>query len=88
MYNPKDNCCTLSPDKLFGVNFNYACHLHDRQYRNEVKIRKTREQADIDFRNKIYDIFKKKNKKIRGYLVSRIYYFFVSNFAKKFWVKD
>lgn len=56
-YNPKENYCTASPDSLFGVKFNFACYLHDRQYRNEVKFRKTRKQADIDFRNKIYEIF-------------------------------
>ena len=56
-YNPELNYCTASPDSLFGVKFNYSCYLHDRQYRNEVKVRKTRKQTDIDFRDKIFDIF-------------------------------
>lgn len=61
-YNPKHNYCTLSPDSLFGVKFNYACYLHDRQYRNEVVARKTRKQADLDFFHKIREIFKSNKK--------------------------
>lgn len=57
VYKKEENYCTASPDSLFGVRFNYACYLHDRQYRNEVKVRKTRKQTDLDFRNNIFDIF-------------------------------
>jgi len=57
VYVSEENYCSYSPDSLFGVRFNYACYLHDRQYRNEVKKRKTRTQTDIDFRDKIFDIF-------------------------------
>ena len=63
-YNPNLDYCTLSPESLFGVHFNYACFLHDRHYRNEVKNRKSRKQADIDFRNKIFDIFYNNRKPI------------------------
>ena len=63
-YNKKLNYCTLSPDQLFRVRFNYACYLHDRQYRHEVKKRQTREEADIDLMKNIIKEFKKLNKKI------------------------
>jgi hypothetical protein len=63
-YNPELNYCTASPDSLFGVRFNYSCYLHDRQYRNEVKVRKTRKQTDIDFRDKIFEIFYNNQKPI------------------------
>ena len=81
-YNKEDNYCSYSPDRLFGITFNYACYLHDRQYRAETQIRKTRKQADIDFRNHIYKIFKNKNKRVKGWLVSRIYYYAVRLFSK------
>lgn len=86
-YDKKANYCSVSPDKLFNVNFNYACYLHDRQYRNEVKVRKTREQADKDLRNNIEKIFKIKGKPLKGWIVSRIYYFAVRSFCWMFWVR-
>ena len=62
----------MSPDGLFGVRFNHGCYLHDRQYRNEVKVRKTRKQTDKDFRDKIYSIYKSSKAPFRfdvlGYL--------------------
>jgi len=58
-YDKKQDYCTMSPDGLFGVRFNFSCYNHDRQYRNEVKSRKTRKQADKDFRDQIYKIYKK-----------------------------
>lgn len=85
-YHPDDNYCTLSPDTLFGVRFNYACYLHDRQYRNEVKKRKTRKQTDIDLRDRIYSDYLKHNKKLIGYLVSRFYYFSARLIGLKTWV--
>ena len=85
-YKKEDDYCTMSPDGLFGVRFNYACYLHDRQYRNEVITRKIRKQADLNFRNMIYTDFKKKNKKFIGYLVSRVYYYAVRLFARRGWV--
>ena len=86
-YKKELNYCTFSPDELFGVRFNYACYLHDRQYRNEVKIRKTRKQADIGLRDNIYKIYLKKNKVITGYIVSKCYYYAVRLFSKLTWVK-
>ena len=87
VYNKKLNYCTLSPDEILGVRFNYGCYLHDRQYRNEVKIRKTRKEADQLLRDTIYKEFKKENKKLIGYLISRIYYLFVRVFGEKVWDK-
>jgi hypothetical protein len=76
-YNSKNNYCSYSPDRLFGITFNFACYLHDRQYRNEVVRRETRLKADQNLRDRIYSEFVKKNKKIKGYIISRIYYFAV-----------
>ena len=67
VYNSKLNYCTASPDSLFGVKFNYSCYLHDRQYRNEVKKRKTRRQADKDLYENIYKIFKENTKPLNFY---------------------
>lgn len=86
MYNKNENYCTMSPDKLFGVNHNYGCYLHDRQYRNEVKIRKTRKEADIQLRDVMYTVYIKQNKKMIGWVVSRIYYTFVRLFGKVTWM--
>ena len=77
MYNKEENYCSYSPDKIFGVNHNYGCYLHDRQYRNEVKHRKTRKQADIQMRDFMYSAYEKKDNKIIGWIVSRIYYIVV-----------
>ncbi len=85
-YNKDLDYCTLSPDKLFGVNHNYGCYLHDRQYRNEVKIRKTRKEADIQLRDVMYDAYKNQNKKILGWIISRKYYMFVRLFGRVTWV--
>lgn len=85
-YDKKANYCTMAPDGLFNVNFNHACYIHDREYRNEVKVRKTRSQADADLRDEIYSYYLEANKKIIGYIVSRIYYIAVRLFAKRAWV--
>jgi len=60
-YNSENNYCSFSPDEIFGVRFNYACYLHDRQYRNEVKKRKNRLQSDNQLRDKMYEIIKNSN---------------------------
>lgn len=86
-YNKNEDYCTMSPDKLFGVNHNYGCYLHDRQYRNEVKNRKTRKQADILLRDTMYKIYIKKNKKYIGWVVSRVYYYTVRLLASRAWIK-
>lgn len=87
-YNQKLNYCTMSPDSLFGVKFNYSCFIHDRQYRNEAVYRKTRKQADKSFRKMIFAEFKRKDKPIRGWIVSWIYYYSVRLFARKYWRKN
>jgi len=85
-YNKEEDYCSYSPDKLFGVNHNYGCYLHDRQYRNEVVNRKTRKQADLQLKNVMYSAYKKQNKKIIGWIVSRIYYIFVRLFARRAYI--
>lgn len=86
-YNKEENYCSYSPDKLFGVNHNYGCYLHDRQYRNEVVNRKTRKQADIQLRDVMYSSYKTKNKNIVGWIVSRIYYIGVRLGGRFSWQK-
>ena len=85
-YNKKDNYCSFSPDKLFGVNFNYACYLHDRQYRNEVKKRISRKQADKDLRRRILLHYEAVNKLKLGWVISTIYYYAVRIFGRRLWV--
>lgn len=85
-YNKEEDYCTMSPEGLFGIRFNYSCYLHDRQYRNEVKKRKTRKEADIDLRNHIYSFYKIKNKKMIGFFVSRVYYYAVRLFARRAYI--
>ena len=54
-FNPKLNYCTLCPDKIGKHYLGDICYWHDRQYRNEVKLRQTRLQADLDlFRGMCY----------------------------------
>jgi len=60
-YNQSENYCSLSPDRILGCTFNFGCYLHDRQYRNEVKIRKTRKEADIQLQQVIYKTLKESN---------------------------
>ena len=60
-YNKNENFCTMSPDNILGATINYGCYLHDRQYRNEVKFRKTRKQSDQVLKNRIYKDLKKSN---------------------------
>ena len=80
-YNPNLNYCSFSPESMFGCRYNYACYLHDRQYRNEVKVRKTRKQADLQLKDTIYAIYKKQNKKVIGWVISRLYYIFTRLFG-------
>lgn len=87
-YNKDHDFCSYSPDKLFGVNHNYGCYLHDRQYRNEVKNRKTRRQADIQLRDVMYSAYKKQNKNIIGWLISRVYYLGVRIGGNYSWLKS
>lgn len=84
-FNKEEDYCTLVPDKILDVSLKAACYYHDRQYRNEVKIRKTRKQADLDFRDHTFKLFKNKNKPILGWIVSRIRYIGVRLFGGAVW---
>ena len=75
MYNKSDNYCTFFPDELFGVNYNYACYLHDRHYRNEIKNRLTRIEVDRMLREIVIRKYKEKNKHIIGFFVGWVMYF-------------
>lgn len=86
-YDTEENYCSFVPDKLFGVNFNFGCYQHDRQYRNEVVKRKTRKEADTMMRSIILKKYIAKNKKYIGLFVSSIYYYGVRIFARKAWTK-
>lgn len=85
-YNKEENYCSYSPDKLFGVNHNYGCYLHDRHYSGNITKRKTRKQADIALKNNIYNSYAKQNKRIVGWFVSRTYYIFTRLFGAKFYI--
>jgi hypothetical protein len=79
------NYCTFSPEDIFGVTANYACYLHDRQYRNEVKVRKTRKEADELLRD---TIFEQNGKSFKALIVSRVYYYACRIFGGRTWEKD
>ena len=83
-YDKDENYCTMSPDTILGVKINYACYLHDRQYRNEVKERKSRLEADKQLREGIYRALEVKNKFL-AYIISTLYYCAVRIFASKNW---
>ncbi len=87
-YKKNKDYCTYSPDTLFEVDFSYACYLHDRQYRNEVKNRKTRKQADAELKKVIIKKFTSKNKKYIGSIIGNLYYFAVRLFSKFAWDDD
>lgn len=80
-YNPSANYCSFSPDIVCGIKINYPCFVHDRQYRNEIKTRKSRKEADISFRKMIRAEFKKNKKPKIGFFVSWVYYLGVRLFA-------
>ena len=86
-YNMADNYCSYSPDKIFGVKFNYACYLHDRQYRNERVKRFSRKKADRLLRNRIIEIYKHNNLKKVGYIIAYFYYIAVRLFGWLVWTK-
>ena len=86
-YNKELDYCTKFPDKIFDVNYNHGCYLHDRHYRNERKHRFTRKNADKLLRDIVYRKFADKNKKVIGFIWSRIMYIGVRLLAKKYWVK-
>lgn len=76
----KQDFCTASPDVVFGVDIGeICCYNHDVHYWYQEISRK---EADLIFRDCIYEHFKAKNKKIRGWIVCRIYYYAVRWFAR------
>jgi hypothetical protein len=79
--------CTLFPDTLFGVNYSYACYLHDREYRNERKVRRIRKEADKLLKEGVIYSFNKQNKLYLGILIANLMYFFERMFGWKSWVK-
>lgn len=87
-YNPKENYCSFSPDSVFGVKINYGCYIHDRHYRDEMKKRKTRLEADNELYNYIVEDFKKAGKPRLGRLVGIYYWMAVRFFCGLFWMKS
>jgi len=77
--------CTYAPEGFFGVKFNYHCYLHDRQYRNEVKRRLTRKEADDIFRDRIYKMYIAHGMQRRGWVISRVYWLGVRLFGRFVW---
>jgi len=88
-YNKDLNYCTFSPEEIFGVKFNFGCYLHDRQYRNEVKIRKTRKQADKQLQKVICKILKNSKEpfEISIRIKKKKIIFFVSNCRFFIWLR-
>lgn len=86
-YNPKADYCSSFCEGLFGVYHNYACYLHDRQYRKEVTKRLTRKEADEEFRKNVLMIYKLNRKPIIGYILSTIMYIGVRIFSGRHWDK-
>ena len=86
-FDKKADYCTNFPDKLFGVKFSYACYLHDRQYRNEVKFRKTRFKSNLDLWKDVYKIFKREGKGKIGWIVGLVMFIGVTFISKKYWIK-
>jgi len=85
-YKKEENYCTMFPDEIFGVRYNYGCYLHDRHYRDERKIRKTRKEADKLLRDEVYKSFVIKDKKFIGWIWSRLMYIGVRLLGKPTWV--
>ena len=61
--------------------------MHDREYRNERKKRKTRKEADEMLRKYVFEEFKVKNKEFLGWFVSNFMYYYLRIFGRCSWVK-
>ena len=72
-YEKEKDYCSMSPEGMFGVRFNYACYLHDRQYQNLVKNRKTRAVVDKELGHRISTLY------ARAYQDFRLFKFKSSN---------
>jgi len=86
-YKKEENYCSFFPDEINGVRYNYACYLHDRQYRNEVKVRQTRAEADALLRKGVFEEYKKSNKALTGFFISWIMYLGVRLFCRRYYVE-
>jgi len=81
-YKVNKNYCTCWPEGLFGVRYNYACYLHDVDYKEKTL---TRFKADNRFRKNILEEYKGHNKIIIGFFVSIIMFLGVRIFGRKSW---
>lgn len=79
-YEKDADYCSCSPDGFLGYTWRKCCYFHDRQYRNEVKFRKTRKEADIDLR----ECMKTQLPKYLHF-IAWIYYLVVRSFNNKYW---
>lgn len=88
-YHRHEDYCTWVRDEWFGVRFNFACYLHDRQYRHEVKVRHWRLTTDFLFCFWIIREFWRidKRKILLGIIVGIIYSLGCMIGARKGWVK-
>lgn len=83
----KEDFCSFSKESISGVDLSEICKRHDFQYADRVKNRKTRKQADLDFKKETYLAFKYSGKSFLGLIVSNYRYFFVRLFAWVRWIK-
>jgi hypothetical protein len=88
-FNPKADYCTLSPECIGKYYFNYACYLHDRQYRNEVKKRESRFVADMWLGVNIVRILWGRNKAtiLFSWIIGLLYFLATRLFARSSWQK-
>jgi len=87
-YNPNLDYCSFSPEGMFGCKYNYACYLHDRQYRNEIpKNQKRQSRLVSDFalwKNIIKECWKvRKTSIFWSWRVGLIYFLAVRLFARR-----
>ena len=74
-------------DNSFGINLGYIFYLHDRQYRNESKIRYTRIKSDNLLGRRIYTKFKIAGKYLLGYYVAFSFWIVLRPFGYFSWKK-
>lgn len=86
-YNPNKDYCTKSPEGAFGIKYNYACYLHDRQYRDEVKNRQSRFISDLSlWKNIIKECWKvRKTSIFWSWRVGLLYFIGVRIGGKNAW---
>ena len=88
-YDKDKNYCSFWPDHLFGVKYNWACYLHDRQYKNDINKRTMdRKDADKMLRDETYKIFVVEKHKFIGWFWSRLMYVGCRLFGGQCWVED